>query len=444
MRGRGELVMTASKEPTIQISRTISYLYSLQWRGMKLGLRNIRALMNYAGHPERRFLSIHIAGTNGKGSTASFLASIAKEGGYKTGLYTSPHLLRFTERIKIDGKELSDDRLVYYIEDLRPAIEASHATFFEAATAVAFLYFADEGVDLAVIETGMGGRFDATNIVVPLVSVITNVAFDHTEYLGNTLSKIAREKGGIIKAGVPVVTGAGERQVLRVFRAIARQKKTRVHHIDRIASGIPAGQVAGKHAFRLTTGPMQGKKIVPGLAGKHQEMNARLAIAACDLMLRSTGRKFRGINNAAILRGLLRVRRNTGLRGRLERLNRRGKFLLDVAHNPAGIAALLRSLPVGPGRPTVAVFGVMKDKDYRRMLEELAEIVPALVVVAPETGRALAARALFREARKTGIPVSYGGSVKEGLKAARQMAGRSGTILVTGSHYVVAEALELI
>ncbi len=323
---------------------------------MKLGLRNIRVLMKHAGHPERRFPCIHIAGTNGKGSTASFLASIAMEGGYKTGLYTSPHLLRFTERIKVNGKELSDERLVYYIEVLRPAIEASHATFFEAATAVAFLFFADECVDLAVVETGLGGRFDATNIVVPLVSVITNVAFDHTEHLGNTLPKIAREKGGIIKTGVPVVTGTGDRRVLEVFQTIARRKNTRVYHVDRIARVVPAGERRRRHAFRLTTGLMRGHEVVPGLTGEHQVTNARLAIAAYDLVLRTTGRQFGRISKAAIVRGLARVRQNTGLRGRLERVTRPGNILLDVAHNPAGIETLVQSLPVGAGRPKVAVF----------------------------------------------------------------------------------------
>ncbi|RPH29218.1 bifunctional folylpolyglutamate synthase/dihydrofolate synthase, partial [bacterium] len=267
---------------------------------MKLGLRNIRVLMKYAGHPERRFPSIHIAGTNGKGSTASFLASIAMEGGYKTGLYTSPHLLRFTERIKVNGVELSDERLVYYVEALRPAIEASRATFFEAATAVAFLYFADESVDLAVVETGLGGRFDATNIVVPVVSVITNVAFDHTEHLGNTLPKIAREKGGIIKAGVPVVTGTGDPQVLKVFQKIARRKNTRVYHIDRIARAVPVPGLRRRHAVRLAAGWMRGEEVFPGLPGEHQTANARLAIATFDLLLKSKKKEFRRITRAVV------------------------------------------------------------------------------------------------------------------------------------------------
>ncbi len=410
---------------------------------MKFGLRNIRVLMKYAGHPERRFPSIHIAGTNGKGSTASFVASIAMEGGYKTGLYTSPHLLHFTERIKIDGVELSEKRLVYYVEALRPAIEASRATFFEATTAVAFLYFADEDVDLAVIETGLGGRFDATNIIVPLVSVITNVALDHTEHLGNTIPKIAREKGGIIKAGVPVITGTGDRQVLDVFRRIARRKKTHAFHIDHIARTEHVPEVHGGRGVRLTTGLMRGEKIFPGLPGEHQVTNARVAVAACDLLLRTTKKKFSGITPGAIKRGLARVVRNTGLRGRLEKVNWQGRYLLDVAHNPAGIQTLMRSLPPSAGRPEVAVFGVMKDKDYGRMLEALSETVPAIVAVAPKIGRALSVSLLLREARKTGTKVRRGGSVDAGLKAARRIAGRTGTVLVTGSHYVVAEALEL-
>ena len=410
---------------------------------MKFGLRNIRALMTYVGHPERRFPSVHIAGTNGKGSTASFIASVLMEGGYKTGLYTSPHLLRFTERITINGKELSDERLVYYVKGLRPAIETSGATFFEAATAVAFLYFADEAVDLAVVETGLGGRFDATNIVVPLVSVITNVSFDHMEHLGNTLPRIAREKGGIIKAGVPVVTGAEDRQVLSVFDRMARQKNTTLYHIDRIAS---AARIPGRRAgdtVRLTSGFMGGRVVRPGLAGEHQANNARLAIATCDLLLREHRTRFPRISKAAVVRGIQRVRHNTGLHGRLERMNWRGKVLLDVAHNPAGTQTLVRALPRGARSPKVAVFGVMKDKDYGKMLEALSGTVPAIVVVAPGTGRALSSQRLFREAQKRGAKAIRGGSVGRGLRIARRLAGASGTILVTGSHYVVAEALEL-
>jgi len=409
---------------------------------MKLGLHNIRVLMKYVGHPERRFPSIHIAGTNGKGSTSSFLASIATEAGYRTGLYTSPHLLRFNERIKIDGVELSDDRLVYYTEILRPAIDASHATFFEAATAVAFLYFADEGVDLAVIETGMGGRFDATNIIVPLVSVITNVAFDHTEYLGNTLPKIAREKGGIIKTGVPVVTGAGSLDVLAVFERIASQKKTRVYRIGKVADGKLAAAGRGAASFRLSAGFMQRKTITPGLKGEHQVQNARLAVAAFDVLLRRHRKKFSRISPAVVVRGLRRVGQNTGLHGRLEKANWHGRLLLDVAHNPDGMEALVRSLPRGLDRPKVAVFGVMKDKDYGKMLDILSGTVPAIVVVAPKTGRALKVPFLFRAAQKTGARIMRGGSVADGLKIARRIAGRSGTVLVAGSHYVVAEALE--
>jgi dihydrofolate synthase/folylpolyglutamate synthase len=410
---------------------------------MKLGLRNIRILMNHAGHPERRFPSIHIAGTNGKGSTASFLASIAMEGGYKTGLYTSPHLLRFTERITINGKELSNERLVYYVESLRPAIETSHATFFEAATAVAFLYFADEDVDLAIIETGLGGRFDATNIIVPRVSVITNVGFDHTEHLGNTLPKIAREKGGIVKAGVPVVTGAEVPQVLSVLERIAGQKNTRVYHVDRLARAkrIPGG--GRGNALRLTSGFMRGRRVRPGLVGEHQERNARLAIAAYDLLLRGHRNEFRGISKAAVIRGIARVKQNSGLRGRLERVNWGGKMILDVAHNPDGIRTLTHTLHQGLRIPGIAVFGVMKDKKYREMLEVLSGTVPAIVAVAPRIGRALPAQRLFRLAKKEGVNVRLGGSVERGVRVARRIVGASGTVLVTGSHYVVAEALEM-
>ncbi len=213
---------------------TLSFLYSLQYRGMKLGLRNVRTLVRAAGNPERGFSSIHIAGTNGKGSTSSFIASCFMSAGYRTGLYTSPHLERFNERIRIDGRQIPDAEIVRITKMLRPAIQKTKATFFEATTAIAFCWFAEQGVDVAVIETGLGGRLDATNVVRPMISVITNVALDHQEYLGNTLRKIAREKGGIIKPRTPVVTASEDRNVLRVLKAIARRRKATFYQARRV------------------------------------------------------------------------------------------------------------------------------------------------------------------------------------------------------------------
>lgn len=395
--------------------QTLAYLYGLQSRGMKFGLRNIRALAQSVGNPHTTFPSIHVAGTNGKGSTSAFIASIFTESGYKTGLYTSPHLVRFTERIRINGIEIQEDRLVEYVKRLRPMIERLHATFFEATTCIAFQYFADECVDIAVIETGLGGRLDSTNIVHPLVSVITNVALDHQEYLGKTIAKIAREKAGIIKHGVPCITASEDEEALAILHRIAAKKGSQLIEARRYAM----------------------KNVKLGLAGEHQKRNAVLAsIAVGSVMSRYSF--FPNLSNATARRGLMRVRQNTGIRGRLERVGKR--FILDVAHNPDAIRRLMESLSRATRRNVTVVFGVMKDKEYASMIEPLARIAKRFITVAPTTKRALASKEVALLARRSCERTFDCGTVARGLKRARAVA-RGGTILVTGSNYVVGEAL---
>lgn len=421
---------------------TLRYLYALEYRGMKFGLRNIRTLVREAGHPERAFPSIHVAGSNGKGSTAAFLASAFTEAGYRTGLYTSPHLVRFTERIRIDGKEIDGHRLAGYVRRLRPLIEKTRATFFEATTCVAFLYFADEKVDVAVIETGLGGRLDATNVLRPLVSVITNVSLEHTELLGRTVRAIAREKGGIIKPSVPAVTGATDPAVLAVLRRRAGLCGVRLRESSRTVSIVrhTGGKTASLRSPRLAPG-----RLTPGLAGSHQIRNAALALLTLDVLLgTSSGRKlFGALTSAVIRRAFERVVRNTGLRGRLENLGSgRRPILLDVAHNPAGIGTLVGELQDRSENNVVAVFGVMRDKDYSAMLAELATVADPVIAVAPAQKRALPAAELFRAGKELGFRMLNGGSVSSGIRKAVRSKKR-GSILITGSHYVVGEALRV-
>jgi len=422
---------------------TLRFLYALEYRGMKFGLRNIRALVRGAGHPERSYPSIHVAGTNGKGSTSAFIASAFTEAGYRTGLYTSPHLVRFTERIRIDGKEIAEDRLVGYVRRLRPLIEKTGATFFEATTCVAFLYFADERIDVAVIETGLGGRLDATNVLRPLISVITNVSLEHTEILGSTVRAIAREKGGIIKPAVPVVTGADDSSVLAVLRRRAAKCGVRLR---RSADVVRVVRHAGGSDVSLTSPRLSSGKFSPGLAGGHQVQNAALALCTLDTLLGTKGgkRAFRALKGPVIRRAFERVALNTGLRGRLERL-RKGKktILLDVAHNPAGMRALSKELNKYKVKNLVAVFGVMKDKDYSGILAELSSSARTIIAVAPVQKRALPAADLFQAGKNAGLNMLKGGTVASGIRKAVRLKKR-GAILVTGSHYVVGEALRAI
>jgi dihydrofolate synthase/folylpolyglutamate synthase len=419
---------------------SLRYLYALEYRGMKFGLRNIRTLAGGAGHPERDFPSIHVAGTNGKGSTSAFLASAFTEAGYRTGLYTSPHLVRFTERIRIDGKEIDGQRLVEYVRRLRPLIEKTQATFFEATTCVAFLYFADEKVDVAVIETGLGGRLDATNILRPLVSVLTNVSLEHTEMLGTTVRAIAREKAGIIKPSTPVVTGATDPAVLGVLRRRAASCGVRLRESSKSISIVrhARGKTVSLASHRLAPG-----RLNPGLKGEHQIQNAALALLALDTLLRaSPGRNmFGALTSAVIRRAFERVAENTGLRGRLESLGHRGRtILLDVAHNPAGMRMLVREMHNRNTTKVVAVFGVMRDKDYPAMLTDLATVADPVIAVAPAQKRALPAGKLYRAGMDLGLTMANGGSVASGIRKAVRSKKRE-TILITGSHYVVGEAL---
>ncbi len=422
-------------------SATLKYLYGLQSRGMKFGLRNMRHLLDSAGNPETRFASIHIAGTNGKGSTSAFLASIAMEAGYATALYTSPHLVRFTERIRINGREIPERRLVDYAKTLRQAIEEVHATFFEATTCIAFQYFADEGVDVAIVEAGLGGRLDSTNVLTPLASVITNVGLDHTDILGKTIRSIAKEKGGIIKPMTPLVTGSEDPKALKVFQRIAKINDSPFQK----ASNVVKQRVdSGSNRVSFQSRSFSIPSINLGLAGPHQFLNARLALATIQVLkndpaLRSNISR---VNTASVRRGLINVVRNTGLHGRLETFGRKPRYIMDVAHNPPGIRSLVNALRALGHKNLIVVFGVMKDKDYPAIVSQLKRIATAIVAVSPRVKRSLSARMLYRYIRSKGIQARLGGTVREGLKLAGKDVRHSEPIIVTGSHYVVGEALE--
>lgn len=427
--------------PMPSYNKTLTFLYGLQRRGMKFGLRNIRRLLASVGNPERRFLSIHVGGTNGKGSTSAFLASVFTEAGYKTGLYTSPHLVRFTERIRINGNEMPQDRLVEYVRSLRPMIERTRATFFEATTCVAFLYFADEKADIAIVEVGLGGRLDATNVLVPLLSVITNVSLEHTEYLGGTVEKIAREKGGIIKPHVPCVTASRDQAVVRTLQQIARRRHARLHHVDRRIVSTILREKKGTLQVAFTARRLYLNHVALGLAGLHQVANAATALAALDVLLGNAKfvRQFPLIDAQFVRRGFERVIANTGLRGRLERVGK--NFLLDVAHNPDGMQTLVETLPARSSRNMIAVFGVLRDKDYRSMCRLLGAHVRHVVTVRARTSRALPGATLAKEVIRCGYRATPARSVRNGLMVAQRLAAPGETILVTGSHYVVGEAL---
>ena len=421
---------------------TLRFLFDLQFFGIKAGLGNIRTLLTFLGNPERRFASIHVAGTNGKGSTAAMIASVLTAAGYRTGLYTSPHLLDFAERIRIDGRMIPRDEVIRYTECMKPTIQRTGATFFEATTAMAFKYFAEKGVDAGVVETGLGGRWDATNVITPVVSVITTIGLEHTEYLGNTLSQIAFEKGGIIKPSVPCVTGVVQHGALRTLRRVAASRGSELSDVDSFSSvKIVDRSLTGVRVKLRTRGVCYGDVAI-GLPGDHQARNAQLAVMAIERVRKLHG--FERISKEQIVDGLARIGRNTGLRGRLDLVRNRPMVIADVAHNPDAIKTLTHSLRSLGGGNFVVVFGVMRDKDYRSMIRLIAPFSRLAIAVRPEGVRALETGAIVGSFHALGRCAIDGGTVARGVAAALRAARGGEPILVTGSHYVVGELLKFL
>ncbi len=420
---------------------TIDYLFGLQKHGIKFGLSNSSLLMKLMGDPHRSFRSVHIAGTNGKGSTAAFAAGMLTASGYRVGLYTSPHLVSFTERIRINNVPVTEETVVGLAERVRSRYEGVPSpegnpltpTFFEVTTAMAFTCFAEERVDVAVIEAGMGGRLDSTNVIVPLVSVITNIDLEHTEFLGDTLEQIAGEKAGIIKPGVPVVTGAVQPEAVQVIERSAAPQGSPVYRMPRDFGAGPT--VAGQEQefdYRGITGRLTRLRI--GMAGRHQVGNACLALAAAECM----GMAGLAVPETAIRTGLAQ----TLWEGRLERVADRPDIYLDGAHNPASAQALADAVrDLKPSyRRVVLVIGILMDKDYRGIISRLAPLADRVVVTRPNYSRALDVRSLATEIGKVHHDVVSAETVAEAIELARRDAGGDDLILITGSLYTVGDA----
>ena len=426
-----------------------AYLRDLQQFGIKLGLESMRTVLAAFGDPHRSYPSVHVAGTNGKGSVSAMLAEILAAGGLKTGLYTSPHLVRVEERIRVVRDDRVGDRLISNRDFCRLAgtVKArigrllarrelgAPPTFFEVLTLIAFLYFREQKVDVAVLEVGMGGRFDATNVVTPLVAVITSVSRDHQEHLGPSLAAIAFEKAGIIKPSVPVVCGAEARDAVRVVRAQAAEK------------GAPLTMVFGRTrplVREKTKGPgmtfryeAEGTRfrLSPGLPGAHQGRNAAIA-ASTALVL---DRAWRPISRSAILRGIARVR----WEGRLETVGRNPRVLLDGAHNEGGAAALRAFLEELRPPRLVLVFTMMRDKAVGRVAGRLFPLADRIVLTTIPYARAAAPEEILRRVRPFRGRIIVEPSLRKAIARARAEAGRRGTVVITGSLFLVGAVKKL-
>lgn len=419
---------------TPSYTRAIDYLYNLKWHGIKLGLDNIRRLMAALGEPHTRFRSVHVAGTNGKGSTAAAIAMVLQAAGHRTGLYTSPHLIDFTERIRVDGTPVSPEQVARLTERVRAAAGELPVTFFEFTTAMAFLHFADLSVDWVAAEVGMGGRYDATNVLTPLVSVITNVDFDHQAYLGNTLEQIAFEKAGIVKPGVPVVTATDRPEALEVVRTVCREQGAPLY---RVGAEI---RVEGPSPQRFRYRGLRGSyaDLNFALLGRHQLSNAACALAALEL-LETHGVP---IGEAAVRRGLSTVR----WEGRMEMIRPSpagAAVLLDGAHNPAGARVLRTFLEESrPARPArlILVLGILRDKDIDRILAELVPLADEVVLTRPGYDRAETTADLKRRVDSFAVRSTVREPVEEAVRYAQSVAAAGDLICVAGSLFTMGEA----
>lgn len=418
-------------------SKSIEFLYELQWHGIKLGLDNIQRLLRNLGSPQSNYASIHLAGTNGKGSTAAILGSILRKAGVSTGLYTSPHLRDFTERIQVNGIPISEEAVAGLVSRIRDKAGELPLTFFEFTTAMAFLFFADRGIRIGLFETGMGGRFDATNILSPAVSIITNVELDHQKYLGGTVREIAIQKAGIIKAGIPVVTAADRTDALDVIQRTVDEQRVPLYRFgwDFDAVGEEGETFRYEGISRTITG------LRCGLPGKHQVKNAACAIAAIELIAPSLPDE-EAFSDDVLRRGLSEVR----WPGRFEVLPVKAgqpEVILDGAHNPAAARALREHLenssPDLAGR-TILVLGVLADKDLDGILDALIPVAREVVATRPDYNRALAAEDLRRAVSRYNIPVTVCDTVPAAMHFAMKAAHPGDRVLVAGSLFTVGEA----
>lgn len=417
---------------------TIDWLFDLQFVGIKMGLDNIRSLASYWGEPQSNFPVIHVAGTNGKGSTASFIAAALRVAGYRTGLYTSPHLVDFSERIRVDGVPIPAGRVVEYTLALRGEIERLNATFFEATTLMALRHFADEWVDVAVVETGLGGRLDATNVVEPVLTVITSISHDHMEFLGDTLEAIAREKAGIMKPGVPCVTVPQKPEVMAVLESQAADLDISLHlAMDQKDTEEPI-TIASLRRMSCAL-PSLHRVVDVGLVGRHQVENAAAAVIALQV---ARERDFPRINNDRIATGLRDVRRLSGLRGRLETLQEDPELVVDVGHNPEGIRVMLETwATVRRMEDTDLVFGVLKSKDLRGIFQVLRAWHPrSITLVQADSPEARPVEDMLRLAAEEGLRVEGRGDITGAVDERLANAG-GGSVLLFGSHYVVGAFL---
>jgi len=401
--------------------QTISYLFGqlpmyqrIGQAAYKVNLDNTHKLCKILGNPEQKLKTVHVAGTNGKGSTSHMIASVLQEAGYKVGLYTSPHLKDFKERIKINGQMITEDAVVHFVSNYKHKFEKIHLSFFEWTVGLAFSYFESQDVDIAVVETGLGGRLDSTNVLLPELSLITNIGLDHTQFLGATLPKIAIEKAGIIKEGVPVVIGERQEEIVSLFTDRSLELNAPIVFADETIQD----------------------EYLTDLKGRYQKKNVKNAVKAIQILQDKNWK----IDKKHLVDGLQNVINNTGLLGRWQTLGEQPKIICDVGHNETGIKEIVQQINELTFRQLHFVLGTVNDKSIETILQLLPKGASYYFCEA-NIPRALPVEELHRLATKNQLEgISYN-SVSEALVTAKQQAEKEDLIFIGGSTFVVAEVI---
>jgi len=404
----------------------------------KANLDNTLELDNYFDHPHRKFKSIHVAGTNGKGSVSHMLASVLYESGYKVGLYTSPHLKDFRERIKVNGTMVSEEFVVQFVHDHQNKFKEIQPSFFEMTVAMAFDYFEKQKVDVAIVEVGMGGRLDSTNIINPDISVITNIGLDHTAFLGNTLEEIAHEKAGIIKNNIPVIIGQNQPETKPVFEKIAKSKNTTLYFADEYYQiDYEMLSLDNKQVFNIKSNDkIVFDKLKLDLLGIYQKKNILTVLKAIDLLVDLDYK----IDKNTIYKGLSETIQNTGLKGRWQILDVNPLVICDTGHNQDGITLIVNQINKTPHKNLHIVFGVVDDKNIDRILDLLPQNARYYFTKA-KIPRALDQKILKEKAKKYNLLGDSYGNVTDAVKNAKKNAGLNDLIFIGGSTFVVAEVV---
>jgi dihydrofolate synthase/folylpolyglutamate synthase len=410
----------------MNIDTALEKIYSLKQFHIKLGLENIFELLHHIGNPEKNLKIIHVAGSNGKGSTCSFLSSILQEYGFQVGLYTSPHFVRFNERIRINGQEISDDTIINFLEANKKYIEEKSPTFFEITTALAYAYFENSKVDYAIIETGLGGRLDATNTIIPLASVITSISLEHCHILGDTLSKIAFEKAGIIKNNTPVFIGDLPSEAENTISEICKERNCELLKLNEFAKIDN-----NKYEIDLNSDKMIISET--GLNGNYQLKNASLAIKViCSTI---------GLNDVELFhKAIDNVVLNTGIQGRYERSGKNSNIIFDAAHNPEGIEIFFNEFlkEFQLYKSCTLIFGAMKDKDIAQMLSKISPLFSKIYVTATNYDRAATPEEISIIAEKNNIVTEIHKQPEQIVKDFENKS-KDECLVVIGSIYLIGQ-----